>query len=300
MTRLAGEFQTDLPLPDALAACAEALHSLGWHLETVEGSRIVSYADGEPPGHASKIEVELTDAGRATDFRIIGTDNDASPLDQDELIAVLDRARDAIQQYVEGAEDTSQQGTPAGWFPDPDGGEGERYWDGSQWTDRTRRRQGVEAARASRRQPARAPTKKEGTWWQEHRLGLALGVIAFFVGVALGTSGGSTETTTVRRTETTQGPVRTQTQIKTQTQTVTSSTQAPGSAAGSSAAPPSASSGTGCDPSYAPACLDPNSSDYDCEGGGGDGPDYVSGPISIVGDDHYGLDSSDQDGVGCE
>jgi hypothetical protein len=64
--------------------------------------------------------------------------------------------------------------------------------------------------------------------------------------------------------------------------------------------PPSGGGGGGgCDPSYAGACLDPNASDYDCAGGSGDGPLYVQGPISVVGDDHYGLDS-DGDGVACE
>lgn len=53
-----------------------------------------------------------------------------------------------------------------------------------------------------------------------------------------------------------------------------------------------------CDPSYSGACLDPYASDYDCEGGSGDGPEYT-GPVAVVGDDHYGLDS-DSDGYGCE
>lgn len=53
-----------------------------------------------------------------------------------------------------------------------------------------------------------------------------------------------------------------------------------------------------CDPNYEGACLDPNASDYDCEGGSGDGPDYT-GAVTVVGVDHYGLDS-DGDGVGCE
>jgi hypothetical protein len=56
---------------------------------------------------------------------------------------------------------------------------------------------------------------------------------------------------------------------------------------------------SGCDPNYEGACLDPNSPDYDCEGGSGNGPDYVQGPITVVGDDHYGLDAN-SDGTGCE
>jgi hypothetical protein len=53
-----------------------------------------------------------------------------------------------------------------------------------------------------------------------------------------------------------------------------------------------------CDPSYEGACLDPNASDYDCAGGSGDGPEYT-GPVTVIGEDHYGLDS-DGDGSACE
>ncbi|HWO47633.1 MAG TPA: hypothetical protein VNM41_06180 [Solirubrobacterales bacterium] len=53
-----------------------------------------------------------------------------------------------------------------------------------------------------------------------------------------------------------------------------------------------------CDPNYSGACLDPYASDYDCEGGSGNGPAYT-GTVTVVGEDHYGLDS-DSDGTGCE
>jgi hypothetical protein len=62
-------------------------------------------------------------------------------------------------------------------------------------------------------------------------------------------------------------------------------------------APESSGSNAGCDPNYAGACLDPSSTDYDCEGGSGDGPDYT-GQVEVIGDDHYGLDR-DGDGTGC-
>jgi len=55
-------------------------------------------------------------------------------------------------------------------------------------------------------------------------------------------------------------------------------------------------SGSNCTPGYSP-CLAP-ASDYDCAGGGGDGPKYVQGPVRVSGSDPYGLDS-DGDGVGC-
>lgn len=53
-----------------------------------------------------------------------------------------------------------------------------------------------------------------------------------------------------------------------------------------------------CDPNYEGACLNPNASDYDCEGGDGNGPDYT-GEVTVVGVDHFGLDA-DGDGIGCE
>lgn len=61
---------------------------------------------------------------------------------------------------------------------------------------------------------------------------------------------------------------------------------------------PGGSSGSRCDPNYAGACLKPDVSDYDCEGGSGDGP-YYTGYVEVVGDDHYELDR-DGDGVACE
>lgn len=53
----------------------------------------------------------------------------------------------------------------------------------------------------------------------------------------------------------------------------------------------------GCHPNYEP-CV-PIDTDVDCEGGTGDGPSYVRGPIKVIGPDVYGLDR-DHDGIGCE
>jgi hypothetical protein len=68
------------------------------------------------------------------------------------------------------------------------------------------------------------------------------------------------------------------------------------------AAPPTAASPaptqSSCDPNYSGACLDPNSPDYDCASGSGDGPDYT-GPVQVVGSDPFGLDA-DGDGYACE
>ncbi len=53
-----------------------------------------------------------------------------------------------------------------------------------------------------------------------------------------------------------------------------------------------------CDSNYTGACV-PIARDVDCEGGSGNGPAYVRGPVRVVGNDHYKLDS-DGDGIGCE
>lgn len=52
-----------------------------------------------------------------------------------------------------------------------------------------------------------------------------------------------------------------------------------------------------CHPSYEP-CV-PVVSDVDCDGGSGNGPAYVQGPIRVVGPDVYDLDRNG-DGVACE
>jgi hypothetical protein len=51
-----------------------------------------------------------------------------------------------------------------------------------------------------------------------------------------------------------------------------------------------------CVPSYS-KCLDPEASDYDCEGEG-NGPRYTTGPIVVTGEDPFGLDP-DNDGFAC-
>ncbi len=52
-----------------------------------------------------------------------------------------------------------------------------------------------------------------------------------------------------------------------------------------------------CDPNYKGACLDPNASDYDCQGGSGNGPKYT-GTVTVVGSDPFDLDR-DGDGIAC-
>lgn len=53
-----------------------------------------------------------------------------------------------------------------------------------------------------------------------------------------------------------------------------------------------------CDSNYSGACV-PIASDVDCEGGSGNGPAYVSGPVTVVGNDIYELDR-DGNGSACE
>jgi hypothetical protein len=159
MASLAGEFQTDLPLSDALAACAEALDGLGWHVESVDEKRIVSYASGIT-GRPPRVEVVLAGSDQATDIRLVGSDTEAEPLENDALVADLDRARDAIKTALElrregdsslegggglspadqvtelgDAARTEVRGAAPGWYPDAHGRSRLRYWDGQHWTN---------------------------------------------------------------------------------------------------------------------------------------------------------------------
>lgn len=54
-----------------------------------------------------------------------------------------------------------------------------------------------------------------------------------------------------------------------------------------------------CDPAYPDVCLHDGIGDYDCAGGSGNGPNYVSGPIRVLPPDPFGLDANGN-GVGCE
>lgn len=101
MTSLHGDFETDLPAPEALTACAEALDGLGWRVEDVKADQIVSYAGSDSEG--ARIEVKLSGSEQATDLRIQGSDSEAHPLDPKQLVAYLDQASAAIGSAVEHA-----------------------------------------------------------------------------------------------------------------------------------------------------------------------------------------------------
>ncbi|WP_459545625.1 hypothetical protein [Nocardia sp. X0981] len=62
------------------------------------------------------------------------------------------------------------------------------------------------------------------------------------------------------------------------------------------AAQPATAQPAGCHASYDP-CV-PVTSDVDCAGGSGNGPEYT-GRVRVIGPDEYGLDR-DGNGIGCE
>jgi hypothetical protein len=73
----------------------------------------------------------------------------------------------------------------------------------------------------------------------------------------------------------------------------------PGTGAPKEGSPePTPSPSEGCHPSYSP-CIPNDGHDVDCEGGSGDGPSYVRGPVKVNGFDEYRLDR-DGDGIACE
>jgi len=61
--------------------------------------------------------------------------------------------------------------------------------------------------------------------------------------------------------------------------------------------PPRTSASIQCDPNYS-GCV-PVASDVDCAGGRGNGPEYVKGPVRVIGKDIYKLDGN-HNGIGCE
>ena len=198
MTRLTGEFHTDLSQERALEACAEAVHGLGWEMEPVQPGRVVAYPKGS--GSAPVIEFELAGSGEGTDVRIAGSDTEEQQLEKDDLVAELDCARDAMTSAFEAApagdepsktssessgDETSktssesespkaeasadepsgdggqkgdQQATPAGWYPDAYDSSRLQYWDGEKWTQDYRP---VGAGKEASVQPHHTPAQKE-------------------------------------------------------------------------------------------------------------------------------------------
>ncbi len=56
--------------------------------------------------------------------------------------------------------------------------------------------------------------------------------------------------------------------------------------------------GANCDPSYPDVCLADGIGDWDCAGGGGNGPNFIKGPIRVLPPDPFHLDGN-HDGVAC-
>ena len=106
MSRLTGNFETDLPPPDALAACADAIDGLGWEIASVTSNQIISYADTESE-YPAMVEIEVSDSGPGSDVRITGSDADKDSLERDELVAELDRVRGAIRASIEAVVEAS-------------------------------------------------------------------------------------------------------------------------------------------------------------------------------------------------
>ncbi|ALG08773.1 hypothetical protein [Kibdelosporangium phytohabitans] len=115
-----------------------------------------------------------------------------------------------------------------------------------------------------------------------------------------GTAAAPVTTTTIGATTTTAAPAPTSVPVVTTTVPTTkkpSSTKQTPTTTSEPKPPAEPQDAAGCDPNYTP-CV-PIASDVDCAGGKGNGPAYVSGPITVIGEDIYKLDNNN-DGIGCE
>lgn len=98
MTMLARQFRVNLPPNDALVACAKAVASLGWKIESIDPKRIVSTADMGSTRNPSTIEVVLNDMGqRATLVRVNGTRRGSGF--QQKLTGEINELMDAIRVH---------------------------------------------------------------------------------------------------------------------------------------------------------------------------------------------------------
>jgi hypothetical protein len=141
----------------------------------------------------------------------------------------------------------------------------------------------------------------QGPAWKTAAIGLAALAVGGGAGAGLGQAGvyGPTQTETVVETRTEYSTeTKTVRRVRTVTETVTEprGELRPGDEGGGSLYD---EDGDECHDSYVGECLDPASYDYDCGSGSGDGPDYTSGPVDVVGYDEYDLDRNG-DGIACD
>jgi hypothetical protein len=99
MTSLHGDFDCDLPIEAAVNACGEAFNRLGWRFEQPAANRVVAHPSGFD-GHPPRIEAVLRASAEGSDIEIIGQDSPENRLDDLQLMVVLDKARDAIQDTI--------------------------------------------------------------------------------------------------------------------------------------------------------------------------------------------------------
>ncbi|HEY5708138.1 MAG TPA: DUF2510 domain-containing protein [Solirubrobacterales bacterium] len=78
---------------------------------------------------------------------------------------------------------------PAGWYPDPRDPAQDRYWDGEQWTEQTRRRQSEGFVKAYRRLP---------TWAQ---WGIPIFAVLLIIGMTTGEEGADKDTSSGQQIE---------------------------------------------------------------------------------------------------
>jgi len=157
-----------------------------------------------------------------------------------------------------------------------------------------------------------APAVASGSTFTRHpkawTIGAAVVAILVVAGIVGGNKDQSTSPTAADQTTTTTVPATTTVPTSTTTITTTTTTTPPPPTTTTQAAPPPVTEEPApppvqpapqsqCDPNYS-GCV-PIASDVDCQGGSGNGPAYVKGPIRVIGSDIYDLDR-DGNGIACE
>lgn len=74
-----------------------------------------------------------------------------------------------------------ESSVPSGWYPDPNGFECDRFWDGQNWTEQTRPKQNLLNAN-----PPQPQLKKTGLDSTEKALLIGIGVLVLLVAIISG------------------------------------------------------------------------------------------------------------------